>query len=339
MQLLLLPIYALAQVQRLLSRPSLRAADPATEPPPPLDETGSAETGLAIQSASDLVLCEVLDAAIALRQPTTPEFLGPLHWNQPIRFFVQVRDFWQRRWQRSQAALTGSKVRGIATRLADRLLILVDELNRPIELQPDQRQRLQQRIVWELSHLGQQQRLARNGSPLAQGQPPPALVPRGQQPWWQRFLTWWSTLPARCSGQLAPSPAPSLSAKQPIASLPVTTIPGRLLRGLLHWPRRHAAPALPIAALPLLPSPALAGADLLHPNNDPQAALISQASPQDYRISEPAAAAPRNRVIETHVKATSYEQTWWQQIVDWLDRTIAWVEQRLIELWQTFINS
>jgi hypothetical protein len=88
----------------------------------------------------------------------------------------------------------------------------------------------------------------------------------------------------------------------------------------------------------LLPSAALAGAELLHPTSDPQAALVSQAIPQDFRLSEPSG-APRSRVVETQVKAASYEKSWWQPIVDWLDRTIAWVEQRLIELWQTFINS
>jgi hypothetical protein len=118
-------------------------------------------------------------------------------------------------------------------------------------------------------------------------------------------------------------------------------LPGKLWQHLLRWYPRHAAPALPIAALPLFPT-AFAGAGLLHPAGNPLSALVALADPHQmlHRTQPFSAADPAQpRVVETQVNAAHYEQTWWQQLVGWLDRVIDWIEQRVIELWQTFINS
>jgi hypothetical protein len=338
-QLLLLPVYAIAKVNCWFSRPELAGSSPrGLFPQWPLpDGTHSAGTSPELTPPSPMdLLDEVLEVAIALRQPNPPEYLGPLHWGQPIRFFMRLRDFWQRRWQQSQALLSGTRLRGVATRLQDRLLILVDERNRPIELLPEQRQRLQQRIVWELSQLGQQQRLSRNSATLnGHNLSQPVLSIRS--PWWQRFLRWWPTLPSHFAGEGPPSASPRPSGTRPQPWLKLT---GQIWQNLLHWHRRHATPALPIAALPLFPT-AFAGTEVFQPSVDPQSALVAQADPQMLNrataFSAPDAAQPS--VIEAQVNATHYEQTWWQQLLGWLDRAIAWIEQMAIQLWQTFINS
>ncbi|MEB3356110.1 MAG: hypothetical protein VKK04_05240 [Synechococcales bacterium] len=235
LQIFGLPVPLSSQAVRPLTLPG--ASPPLLSAPDPAALQLSGPSALHFSAdPSDLTLAEVPDPVLAITDapsPAQPQILG------------------------------AAPIRGIATLLASRRLVLVDVENRVQDvLTPQQEVYLKRRIIWELADFWREQRrfLRATGrslsgsSPLSNFLPPPAdretLAPPIRA--FRRLMAWVQTSPVAVSinlfqeSRLVPSPASPVAMPPPDLGFPMSP-----------FPQPEPVRPLPPAASPAAPSPSL----------------------------------------------------------------------------------
>lgn len=223
-------------------------------------------------------------------------------------------------------------VRGIASLLEERSLVLVTNQNQLLDvLTCEQQAKIQRRMIWEVANYYRYVQLRRR----AQGLIPPRLPAISSQAWFpvrafQGLMAWMQTGPIAIATNLFQE-----------ASLPAAA----------SWPEADALPRLPDGNTPALPGwfQKLQTSLITFLNPSPQS-TDGQTSfrPQPSSLAPSSLASVINRpatvlqsngnkplagaegrspeFIETDVTVIGYELSWLERIVRWLDRCFVWVE-------------
>ncbi len=219
------------------------------------------------------------------------------------------------------------RVEAIATDLNSQALVLVGPQNRILALSTAQQQHLQERISWELSEGGQARRLGRPWPPL----PEPSTLRSLLGSFSQRVLQ------PRLEPIYRPLPLRALTRRTRIPQLP----PPAWLQSLdriwgqvevvslqLLSPRRlpaaAAAPALRPAAI------ALGTATELIQPLPPEPAPLSLGQPRSAQASGP---EPAVTILDATVTQVGYVRDPISLLLEWLDRSFAWLEGLLLAFW------
>ena len=302
LQALLFPLFALSEA---LKMPERQLPGGRSEPP-------DAALLPVLQQAGLLIPAESGGAALT---PTLPSTLARL-LEGPLTLLGELGLLPPR-----------PPVRGVATDLNSRALVLVGPDNRILELSASQQQHLQERISWELSEGGRARRLGLPWPPL----PEPSTV-RSQLAGITRHL-----LQPCLEPIYRPLPLRALTRRTRVPQLP----PPTWLRHLdrlwervevvslqLISPRRLPAAA---AAPALLPAAiALGTATDLIQSLPPEPLPLPLDQPWDSR---PTAPEPAPTTLDATVTQVGYVRDPISLLLEWLDRSVAWLEALLLALW------
>lgn len=227
-------------------------------------------------------------------------------------------------------------IRGIASLLSDRSLVLVNHHNDLLDLlTPDQQALIQQRLIRTIADYWRDRRLC--GQPLLPPLRPPGADSRMLPP--VRVLRWLMTWMqfgsvARSTNlfqeaTLVACPLPESSTS--IASAPLTLSP----KTQRQWqPAPLSLPATRSTSTPMRsqmrpdPKSTLAIAETI---TVPPAALPANSA----IVTRPQLPQSPIDYIDTHVTLVRYEQSWLERVMHWLDRCFVWVEGTIAFFWHT----
>ena len=271
-------------------------------------------------------------------------------------------------WQVEETV--GDWIRGVASCLETRSLVLVTNQNQVLDvLTPEQQTRLRQRIIWEVAHLARYQKLRaetrRAFNRLQPERTHPHLLPPVR--WFYRLMAWIQSSPIAISTNLfqeASLPAPtanlrlieptdaigtahSLMLSQPLSPPPdllYPTMGQAILRGLAQtvgaiqrlnrgsvWPTQIVQTVQSVAAS-LQPQPSI--------TRQAANALEAVALKADGAIlqtySQAASSSPSYMPNYLEAKATciGYERSLLTRILYGLDQVFVWLEAQLLKRWQ-----
>lgn len=263
-------------------------------------------------------------------------------------------------------------VRGVASQLETRSLVLVTTQNTVLDiLTPSQQQYVQRRIIWEVAHYLRYLRLQRQTQRLQPLRPPSQssqVLPPVRAFYW--LMAWMQAGAIAAATNLfqetaitaCPLPINQLPpASSPAPAKPTNWTPQAIWQQLrqLVWPQRlvpNLSTLPPIqrdrpANRPTPPSPTLAHPPLLTGQSSgrrllmgTQAIAVSPSEPPP--IAQPAAfplqdvlhslatEPPTNgEYIDTEVTLMGYEFSLLERIIRWLDRCLVWLEDFISKIW------
>jgi hypothetical protein len=233
------------------------------------------------------------------------------------------------------------QIRGVASQLQDRQLVLVSRTNDVVHiLTAEQAALLHQRIAWETSHYQRyvklQAEVAATLSPLRPPVPDRVLLPPIRA--FQRVMAWMQSGPVALATNLFQeaswfSPALSAADTQVPPQLPPNAREGVLARAVRRLPPRSPVPH-PAALSTMQPvdlslerdralSANAASSLLTNPTHDP-IELSNDTRSREY--------------IDTDVTWVGYEQSWLERIMHWFDQVFLWLEDTLSQLWKSVIR-
>lgn len=393
-QILLYPLYALYQGTRVVSRsigqtvqhilPQLQSA-PATDPAnPPIDEQIDLDAPVdtpivrSLIALAGLELSNLTPILPAADGSIAPASVAPIVIvDLPGALTPSASEIAP--YQEDGIESATVRVRGLASLLSDRRLVLTTIHNQLLDVLTAQQQtQLQQRIVWELASY---RRLLRLRSP-AQLLPLPADSPHLLPPirTLQRLMAWMQQSPIAIATNLF-GEAAQLAAAPPDPVLPPVRQPRSIARSPWAWlgelfrpaliapqPEDHAIVMADAATLTrTTPNPpqqnswwkrkrltagsatqtpiAASGrnAAALPPQGFDRNLAATDRSPLGDRtdqassalsVEEPTTPAATPTWIETEARLVGYEKHPLEQLLQWLDSGMLWLETTLSNLWR-----
>ena len=204
-QILIYPVYALVQTGRMAARQFKQKLE-HTQLPQSTAETKQKQEAPTTDQAIERVLQSVepwlsqAPSSISNQESFILESLAKAHDNSIIYTDTTSIENSIDQSPNKQQLKGASIIRGVATCLETRNLVLVTTNNQIVNLlTPTQQQKLQQRIIWEIANYRREQRLAQIAAkpdgrflPIIQGNSPKVLFP--VRLFWQ-VMSWMQTSP------------------------------------------------------------------------------------------------------------------------------------------------
>jgi len=221
----------------------------------------------------------------------------------------------------AQSSLPVGTIRGLASVIRTRSLVLVSDQNTVLDiLTPTQQAWLQEVIAWEVVHFVRVRRLRDSLHRLA-------WIPRPDEgaPWWVRgylrLMAWMASTPVAIAANLfyeAEAQAYLAAEAEPFDSIGATQSHPD---GVFELPILIESPVLEPLQVAIAPTTRLSPQieKLKQPTVERN---LSHSSDSDY--------------IDTSVSLVGYVQSPFEQFLRWVDRCLLWVEGIFTKLWQRF---
>jgi hypothetical protein len=258
----------------------------------------------------------------------------------------------------SQAAVY---IRGVATELTTRSLVLITNRNEILDvLTPTQQELLHQRIVWEVAHYLRYWKIRHQAealTPLRLPSPQSPVLP-GIRPFYQ-LMAWMQAGPVAIATNLfqeaslaqsletVPNPMPMFSALPADLGKSFQQLRNRLTSALVPFkpgttalvptsPRQEGSLGSQVAySVESPPGAALLAEEAAFPLASSFTANPDTANPETSRFVRSRTSEENTGFIETDVILMGYEHSLLERIVRWLDRLLVWLEGWFGDVWKT----
>ncbi|MDX2232574.1 MAG: hypothetical protein NW220_23290 [Leptolyngbyaceae cyanobacterium bins.349] len=237
------------------------------------------------------------------------------------------------------------RVRGVASLLAHRRLVLVSDRNAVFDvLTPEQQQFLYQRIAWEVAHYQRYLRLQATPSGLTPLRPPGQqrqILPPVRAFQW--LMAWMQSGPVAMATNVFQE-ASWLACPLPPVATPTTAIAAsrpRLKlaqRSLRQDPTASTRGAIlspgSITSIQTTPIHTIIGATSTHAtptHATPTHAISTRLDELNARVPSD---TPSSNYIDTRATFVHYEQSLFERVMNWLDRVFLWLETQITALWR-----